>query len=767
MARYGAMFGPDVTFLGIPRCDLDDPETYSDAFAVVVGAPYDAGTSYRAGARMGPMALRSVDYLEYNGTRPHLAMRVDPLAGLVDAGDIEMAPTETIRSLRNLQKAIEKIAGAGKIPVVLGGDHTIAMADITGLAEHFGYGRVAVIHFDAHADTGDLQFGSLYGHGLPMRRVIESGAVPGHKFFQIGLRGYWPEPPELAWMAEQGMRGYEMVEIQRRGLDAVLAEVIEKASQDTDGVFLSVDIDVVDPGMAPGTGTPEPGGLTARELLDAVRRIGRETKLVGLEIVEVAPPYDHADITAMLGNRVVLETLTGVHRRIADIEAGVVWDESVPVLSGRAPVSVGSAEGKLRILLVGAGGVGSAIVSIASRREFVEALVVADYDLGRAETAVERAADGRFVAAQVDATKVEDVVALLVKYRCDALLNATDPRFVMPLFNAAREAKVHYLDMAMSLSRPHPTDPYTTPGVMLGDEQFATDADWVAAGKMALVGMGVEPGLSDVFAKYASDNLFSHIDELGVRDGGNLTVDGYDFAPTFSIWTTIEECLNPPLIFEKGRGWFTTAPFSEPEIFEFPEGIGPVECVNVEHEEVVLVPRWLEADRVTFKYGLGREFIEILKLQHKLGIDKTERIQVGSVSVSPRDVVAALLPDPATLGDKMHGKTCAGTWVKGLDKEGNPRQVYLYHVVDNDWSMAEYGAQAVVWQTAVNPVVALELVASGVWTGAGVLGPEALPSEPFLALLSGPYQSPWGMTEMTLATEDSTPDAITEVIIAD
>ena len=258
--------------------------------------------------------------------------------------------------------------------------------------------------------------------------------------------------------------------------------------------------------------------------------------------------------------------------------------------------------------------------------------------------------------------------------------------------------------------------------------------------------MGVEPGLSDVFARYAADHLFSHIDEVGVRDGGNLEVEGYDFAPTFSIWTTIEECLNPPVIYEKDRGWFTTAPFSEPELFEFPEGIGAVECVNVEHEEVLLVPRWLNADRVTFKYGLGAEFIEMLKLQHKLGIDSTTHVQVGSVTVSPRDVLAALLPDPATLGNKMHGKTCAGTWVRGLDKAGQPAEVYLYHVVDNSWSMREYNSQAVVWQTAVCPVVAMELIARGTWSGSGVLGPEAFDAAPFLELLLE-YGSPWGMRE--------------------
>jgi saccharopine dehydrogenase-like NADP-dependent oxidoreductase len=299
--------------------------------------------------------------------------------------------------------------------------------------------------------------------------------------------------------------------------------------------------------------------------------------------------------------------------------------------------------------------------------------------------------------------------------------------------------------MAMSLSKPHPARPHELSGVKLGDEQFSQADAWKAADRLALVGIGVEPGLSDVFARYAADHLFSEIDEVGIRDGANLVVDGYDFAPSFSIWTTIEECLNPPVIWEDG-GWHTTPPFSEPEVFDFPEGIGPVECVNVEHEEVLLVPRWVKAKRVTFKYGLGDEFINVLKVLHMLGLDRTAKIRVGGVEVSPRDVVAAGLPDPATLGDRMHGKTCAGTWVTGTGKDGKPREVYLYHVVDNDWSMREYGSQAVVWQTAVNPVVALELLARGTWSGAGVLGPEAFDAVPFLDLLTE-YGSPWGMRE--------------------
>jgi saccharopine dehydrogenase-like NADP-dependent oxidoreductase len=405
----------------------------------------------------------------------------------------------------------------------------------------------------------------------------------------------------------------------------------------------------------------------------------------------------------------------------------------------------------MRVLLVGAGGVGTAVTRIAARRPFLDAMVVADYDLSRAEAAVAAlGADGvRFRAERLDASDEEAVVAALRTHECDVLLNATDPRFVLPLFRAARAAGANYLDMAMSLSRPHPERPYEECGVKLGDTQFAEAAEWEKAGALALVGMGVEPGLSDVFARYAADELFDEIEEIGVRDGANLTVDGYDFAPSFSIWTTIEECLNPPVVYEADRGWFTTEPFSEPEVFDFPEGIGPIECVNVEHEEVLLVPRWIDARRVTFKYGLGGDFIETLKTLHLLGLDRTEPVTVPSVAgptaVSPRDVVAACLPDPATLGDRMHGKTCAGTWVRGT-KDGAPREVYLYHVVDNQWSMTEYGSQAVVWQTAINPVIALELLATGAWTGSGVLGPEAFPAGPFLDLLTA-YGSPWGLRE--------------------
>ncbi len=401
----------------------------------------------------------------------------------------------------------------------------------------------------------------------------------------------------------------------------------------------------------------------------------------------------------------------------------------------------------MRILVIGAGGVGAAFGAIASRRDFFEQLIFADIDLGRAERAVAKIGDSRFGARAANASDRGEIEALIRETRSTIVLNAADPRFVIEIFEACFAAGVTYMDMAMSLSHPHAERPHELCGEKLGDYQFERAAAWEEKGLLAFVGMGVEPGLADVFARYASDHLFSEIDEIGVRDGSNMVVTGYDFAPTFSIWTTIEECLNPPVIWEKDRGWFTTPPFSEPETFVFPEGIGPVECVNVEHEEVLLMPRFIDCKRVTFKFGLGDEFIGVLQTLHKLGLDRTEPVTVRGHEVSPRDVVAACLPNPADLTDEIQGKTCAGIWVTGTGKDGNPREVYLYHVADNAETLQRDGAQAVVWQTALFPVVTMELLATGVWSGVGVLSAECFDSMPFLDLVSGAYESPWGMEE--------------------
>ena len=386
----------------------------------------------------------------------------------------------------------------------------------------------------------------------------------------------------------------------------------------------------------------------------------------------------------------------------------------------------------MRVLLVGAGGVGAAIAKGVAESDVLEHVTVTDLDGARAQACVDRLDDPRFAAHALDASDANAIAESARAARADVIMNACDPRLNPPIFDAAFAAGTHYLDMAMTLSSPHPERPYEEVGVVLGQQQFDADEAWRERGLLCLAGIGVEPGLSDVFARYAADHLFSEIDEIGVRDGADLVVEGFEFAPTFSIWTTIEECLNPPVIWERDRGFFTTAPFSEPEQFAFPEGIGVVECVNVEHEEVLLIPREVDCKRVTFKYGLGADFIEFLRILDKTGLSSTKPVKVRGQDVSPRDVVAAVLPDPATLGDRMRGRTCAGTWVTGTGKDGKPREVYLYHVSDNEQTMRDHGAQAVVWQTAINPVVALELLAEGVWEGAGVRGPEAFDAVPFL-----------------------------------
>ena len=400
----------------------------------------------------------------------------------------------------------------------------------------------------------------------------------------------------------------------------------------------------------------------------------------------------------------------------------------------------------MRVLLVGVGGVGEAIAAIAKPCKWMELMALADYNIKRAEEVQKKLGDDkRFPVEFIDASKQENIEVLAKKYNVDLIMNAVDPLFNKQIFDAAYNVGAKYMDMAMTLSEPHPTDPFNKTGVKLGDYQFDKAEDWEQKGLLALVGFGVEPGMADVFARYAQDHLFDEIEEIGIRDGANITIDGYDFAPSFSIWTTIEECLNPPIIWEKEKGWFTTAPFSEPEVFDFPE-IGPVEVVNVEHEEVLLVPRWVKTKRVTFKYGLGDEFIDVLKTLHKLGLDNKEKIKVKGVEVAPRNVVAATLPDPAHLGGKMHGKTCAGTWVKGM-KDGKKREVYLYQVADNQECMEKWGCQAVVAQTAFSPVIAMDLLEHGVWKGVGVLGPEAFDPVPFMEKMAE-YGFPYRVREM-------------------
>jgi len=388
----------------------------------------------------------------------------------------------------------------------------------------------------------------------------------------------------------------------------------------------------------------------------------------------------------------------------------------------------------MRVLLIGVGTVGEAIARISATADWCEAMILADYDESRARTLSDALGGApKFPSVKIDARDPAAITELARAHRADLVMNAVDPQFVMPIFTGALEADAHYMDMAVSLSRPHPDRPFEVPGVKLGDEQFAMDSAWKARGKLALVGMGMDPGLTDVFAAHAAKHAFGEVHEVHVRDGGDLEIPGFAFAPVFSIWTTIEECLNPPIIWENGE-WHTTEPFSAPESFPFPEGIGPVECVNVEHEEVVLIPRWLSTRKATFKYALGADFIEKLKTIHALGMDRTDRVRVGGVEVAPRDVLAAITPDPISLGDKFRGRAVVGTWVLGL-KDGKPRETFAYQMADAEEVWSRFGLQVVGWQTGFNPTIAMELLATGAWSGAGVLGPEAFDPDPYLGLL--------------------------------
>jgi saccharopine dehydrogenase (NAD+, L-lysine-forming) len=401
----------------------------------------------------------------------------------------------------------------------------------------------------------------------------------------------------------------------------------------------------------------------------------------------------------------------------------------------------------MRVLLVGVGTVGEAIARMSAQRDWCEAMVLADYDLSR-PTAIQRELGDaqRFPVEQVDARDSDAIAELARRHRADLVMNAVDPRFVMPLFDGALKAGVDYIDMANSLSKPHPSEPFSRPGVKLADEQLARAGEWEAAGRLALIGIGMDPGLTDIFAAHAAKHLFDEIDEVHIRDGGDLAIPGYAFAPVFSIWTTIEECLNPPVLWADGD-WHTTEPFSAPEQFPFPEGVGPVECVNVEHEEVLLVPRWIPGVRkVTFKYALGADFIEKLKFLHDIGLDRTEPVQVRGMEVSPRDVVAAVVPDPAKMGDKFVGRAIVGTWVIGR-RNGKPREVFLYQMADAQETLRSTGSQVVGWQTGFNPVLAMELLATGAWSATGVLGPEAFDPDPYLALMDR-YGIHYAMVEM-------------------
>lgn len=401
----------------------------------------------------------------------------------------------------------------------------------------------------------------------------------------------------------------------------------------------------------------------------------------------------------------------------------------------------------MKLLLIGVGGVGQSAAAIIKAAgvngKWMEKMVLADYNLERAKEVEEIIGDPRFVADKVNAKDPESIKSVAKKHGIDFILNAVEPVFNEVIFDTAFELGVGYMDCAMTLSYRHPERPYEECGVKLGDYQFAKADAWKEKGLIACCGSGVEPGMADVFAKYAAKHLFDEIDELNVRDGDNYTGAG-DFG--FSIWTTIEECLNPPVIWEKGKGWFTTESFSEPEIFDFPGGIGPVEVINIEHEEVLLMPRYIDCNRVTFKFGVSREMRTMLKNLESLGMDSaTKKIKIGDQEITPRDFLVKVVPSPVESTKTMEGKGCAGVWVTGK-KDGKQRSVYLYQIADCKECMEKFGTNSVVAQTAMGPVIMLDLIANGIWTTPGVNGPEAFDPDEFVKRMEM-YGFPPGLQE--------------------
>jgi agmatinase len=280
----------------------------------ILGVPFDDRVSHRPGARFGPRAIREANAT----TGAHaIALGIEPFRVLdvVDAGDVPIVPSAPERGHALAYQRVRELLSSGAVPVVLGGDHSLTWPVVTAIAEAHAPRRVAMIHFDAHADTADDENGVHAGHGTPMRRLVESGIIDGRSLVQVGLRGYWPPPEVFEWMRDQGLRWHPMTEIEDRGIDAVMGDAIAQATEHADVVYLSVDVDVVDPGMAPGTGTPEPGGMLTRELLRAVRRIAQAVPLAGVDVMEVAPPYDHAEVTAMIAHRCVFEAVSGMAAR--------------------------------------------------------------------------------------------------------------------------------------------------------------------------------------------------------------------------------------------------------------------------------------------------------------------------------------------------------------------------------------------------------------------------------------------------------------------
>jgi saccharopine dehydrogenase (NAD+, L-lysine-forming) len=393
----------------------------------------------------------------------------------------------------------------------------------------------------------------------------------------------------------------------------------------------------------------------------------------------------------------------------------------------------------VKVLVLGAGAVGTVSALKFVQEAMLEKLVIADAVSARASLLADRLDDDRVSALCLDAGDRAAVARTIRHTGTTIVLNAALPATNIAVMRACLEAGADYIDLASA-----GTD---ADGIPKMDDQFALDAGFKAAGRLALLGMGADPGTTNVYAAYAAKYLLDVVTELRVRDGDNSVCLGHDgFLAAFSPWVMIDECLCKAVSYRNGR-YHLEEPLTGLEAFDFPE-LGVLNCYYVDHEESRTLPRTFPHTRVVdFKLCMDDATVETLRVMKRLGLSRTDQVRVGNQSIAPRDLVVCLLPDPKDLAGRMHGKTCVGTLAKGL-KDGEPKAFYIYNVADHETVYEELGVQATAYQTGIPPVIAACLIARGVWRGAGVMSPEQFNPDPFLARMAREGM-PWHVRDDT------------------
>ena len=415
----------------------------------------------------------------------------------------------------------------------------------------------------------------------------------------------------------------------------------------------------------------------------------------------------------------------------------------------------------MKMLMVGTGGVGEAIARILKERDpegiWMEQIIFTSSSTNKAkQLAKEFGNGGRYIGEHLDARDKDAIIELVKKYECNLVFDAAPPFVTNTVFDAAYEAGCNYMNMG-TWSDPGPNPYEEGYELMMADYNFHSHAKWQEKGQLAVIGVGIDPGVVDVFAKFAAKHLFDELTEIHVRDGNNLRIEGIDVAFGFNVWTVLDECLNPNVEWRKWGGFLIDKPFSGSEYFDFPEGVGLQKVYKVEHEEVVFMPKYLSEyglKRCTFKIALDDNLVNALKVIEMLGLrDTNRRIDMDGKQMSPRDIIARIVTQPTDLAQRMSGKMCVGIEVSGK-KDGMTRNVFIYQALGNDESMKRMGCQAVVAQTGFGAAIAIECVARGLWKGTGVHAPEFFEPEPYLQLMDE-YEFPYGFCEWDSEYENS------------